>query len=156
MSLGGSTWSSTGTIGWGAGWWARRCGTSRSSTAAGGAGRIRVGGLPVPGEVPASGVARWDAAAAAAVVVNEQRFCVLPSVRRQTLASRVPGQALRRVGADYERGCRNVVHWSPTGRRLGAQVSRSEVRSVGWWPSEGVGLSPWAPIWSPVATAAAL
>ena len=36
------------------------------------------------------------------LVVNNQRFCVLPSGRRPNLASQVLGQALRRVSADYE------------------------------------------------------
>ncbi len=36
------------------------------------------------------------------LVVNNQRFCVLPEGRRPNLASQVLGQALRRVNADYE------------------------------------------------------
>ena len=41
-------------------------------------------------------------------------------------------------------------------RCFGAGVRKAEVTFAGWWPAEGVRLSLWAYIWSPLATAAAL
>ena len=90
--LGGSTWSWTGTTGWGTGWWAARVGLGPLAR------QRRARGQHVG----------WSAGMRRRrlqLVVNNQRFCVRPESRRPHLASR--------GGHVPYRGVRSGTHLEP-------------------------------------------